>query len=142
MKIIFCILVCVFFFCCNCYSQNCITEKKEAGSFPIISLTTATKIYTDTDDDWLIQKVALILQTDIEKITGEKPTIIHQLSATDKNIIIIGSIDKSSLIDQLVANKKINILNTKNTWEAYQIQIVSNPLKGIIKIIFLILAVT
>ena len=113
MKIFFCILVGLFFFFCSSSSQNFITEKKEAGSFPVLSLTTATKIYTD-DDDWLIQKTAALFQTDVEKVTGKKPTIIHQFSAADKNIIIIGSIDNSSLINQLVANKKINILNTKN----------------------------
>ena len=131
MKIFFCILVSIFIFCCNCYSQNFITAKKEGGSFPIVSITTATKIYTDTDDDWLVQKSAALLQTDIEKITGKKPTIIHQLSAADKNIIIIGSINNSTIINQLVANKKLNIFNTKNKWEAYQIKIVSNPIKGI-----------
>ena len=131
MKIFFCILVSVFIFCCNCYSQNFITAKKKGGSFPIVSITTATKIYTDTDDDWLVQKSAALLQTDIEKITGKKPTIIHQLSAADKNIIIIGSINNSTIINQLVANKKLNIFNTKNKWEAYQIKIVSNPFKGI-----------
>ena len=106
MKIFIYLMICLLFFVFSGYSQNFITDKKEAGSFSIVSLTTATKIYTDIGDDWLIQKAAALLQTDIEKMTGKKPTIIHQLFAADKNIIIIGSIDKSSLINQLVANKK------------------------------------
>ncbi|HEY8689436.1 MAG TPA: glycosyl hydrolase 115 family protein, partial [Chitinophagaceae bacterium] len=130
MKKIISIFILFFSYCLNSFSQNFITDKKEAGSFAIVS-NTATSIYTDANDDWLIQKTAMLFQSDIEKVTGKKTNIIHQLSAADKNIIIIGSIEHSSIIHQFVEEKKININNTKGKWEAFQIQIVNNPFKGI-----------
>jgi hypothetical protein len=130
MKLFYFILIFSYSLCSNCYSQNLISEKNEASSFPLAS-TTAASIYTDVNDNWLIQKIAKLFQTDIEKVTGKKPTILHKLSAPEKNIIIIGSVGHSSFIDQLIADKKLNISNTKGKWEAYQIQIISHPFKGI-----------
>jgi Glycosyl hydrolase family 115/Gylcosyl hydrolase family 115 C-terminal domain len=110
-------------------AQNFITENKETGSFSVVSNNTAT-IFTDENDDWLIQKTATLFQNDIEKITGKKPAILHTLASSGKNIIIIGSIH-SSFIHQLIKENKINTDSLKGKWEAYQIQIIDKPFKGI-----------
>ena len=112
--------------CCNSFCQNIITEKKEPGSFTIVS-GTATKIYVDENDDWLVQKATSLFQSDIEKVTGKKPEIVHTLSA--KNVIIIGSL-KSSVINKLIKEKKLNA-NLENKWETYRIQTISHPANGV-----------
>src|SRR5258708_5417697 len=113
----------------NSHSQNFISEKKEANAFPLVT-NTATSIYTDEKDDWLIQKVAMLFQDDIERVTGKKPAIVHQISS-EKNLIIIGSIGHSYLIDDLIRQKKISNNYLENKWEAYQVQLINAPLKGI-----------
>ena len=124
--------ICTLLYFCvllnNSYSQNFVTEKNEAGAFPIVS-STATKIYVDENDDWLVNKAASLFQSDIEKVTGKTPEIIHSLPSSEKNIIIIGSL-KSSLINHLIQQKKLNA-DLKGKWEAYQIQNISSPIKGI-----------
>ena len=112
----------------NSFSQNFITEKKEASSFPIVSLA-PTKIYADENDDWLVNKAASLFQSDIEKVTGKTPEIIHSLPSSEKNIIIIGSL-KSSLINQLIQQKKLNA-DLKGKWEMYHVQTIAAPFKGI-----------
>lgn len=125
------IFICILFFVCQKnYSQNFITTKYDAGNFPIVSQNT-TSIYTDENDDWLIQKTASLFQNDIERVTGKKPSILHSLSLPAKNIIIIGSIAQSSIVRQLINAKKISDDSLKNEWEAYQIKIIQNPFKGI-----------
>jgi len=109
-------------------AQQLISFKNEAGNFPI-STTSATSIYVDVTDAALVQKAAVLFSSDIEKVSGKKPTIVHKLSS-EKNIIIIGSLN-SSLIKKLVASKKINPATINGKWEAYLIQIVSNPFPGI-----------
>ena len=112
-----------------------ISEKQTANSYAITSPGSNTTIYVDTTDFTLVQKSASFLQEDIERVTGKKPGLIHALPASAKNIIIIGSIEKSSLIQQLIQQKKINVDKIKNKWEAWQIQTVTNPFKGIEKCI-------
>ncbi|HZW64496.1 MAG TPA: glycosyl hydrolase 115 family protein [Hanamia sp.] len=124
----------VFLFCIfisqNLFAQNFIANKNEKGSFPIVG-NTATSIYTDKNDDWLIQKAASLFQKDVEMVTGKKPEILTASPLQANDIIIIGSINGSDLIQQLIQSKKINVDSIKNKWEAYQIQIVKNPFKGI-----------
>lgn len=52
-------------------------------------------------------------------------------SGPTKNAIIVGTIGKSKLIDDLVTRKKIDVKETKGKWEAFQSQIVSKPFPGI-----------
>ncbi len=120
-----------FLFFSKIYSQKFINEKREAGSFPLVSGLTATSIYTDEKDHWLVTKAATLFQNDIEMVTGKKRHIIHNVPSSASNVIIIGSLDKSTLIKQLVDQKKLQIESIKGKWEGYTIQVVSNPFKGI-----------
>jgi hypothetical protein len=121
-----------FLFLLKSYSQNFVIDKKGVDNFPIVS-NTSTVIYTDENDDWLIQKSASLFQNDIEKVSGKKPQIIHSIFPQTTNIIIIGSINNSKLIQLLIQSKGINVDSIKNKWEAYQIQIVDKPFNGIDK---------
>src|SRR5215217_4197906 len=111
-------------------AQQIISEKKVAGSFTIAAPGQVSTILHDEDDEVLIQKTATILQKDIEAVTGKKPGIASSITKA-KNVLIIGTIAKSKFIRQLIHEKKLNFLNLQNKWEAYQVQIVKSPFKGI-----------
>src|SRR6185312_2734112 len=113
-------------------AQNFISDKNENGNFPIVSQT-ATPIYTDKNDNWLVQKAVSLFQNDIEMVSDKKPETSNELPLEAKDVIIIGSIKGSKLIQQLIQSKKIKVDSIKNKWEAYQIQIIKNPFKGIEK---------
>jgi len=86
-----------------------------------------TSIYVDESDEVLVQKSAELLKQDIFNVTGKKPDIIHRILSPKKSVIIIGSLEKSSWIKQLVQAKKINPLTIMNKWEAYQILSLQKP---------------
>ncbi|MGN6542964.1 MAG: glycosyl hydrolase 115 family protein [Ginsengibacter sp.] len=129
MKRLF-ILCSIIFLTKNLCAQNFISDKNENGNFPIVSKA-ATPIYTDKNDDWLVQKAVSFFQNDVEMVSSKKPKTSAALPSKAKDVIIVGSIKGSDLIQQLIQSKKINIDSIKNKWEAYQIQIVRNPFKGI-----------
>jgi len=64
-------------------------------------------------------------------VTGKKPELLNKLPASQKNIIVIGSIDKSPLIGQLITEKKLDVTGIKGKWEAFTLQVVQHPFKGI-----------
>jgi Glycosyl hydrolase family 115/Gylcosyl hydrolase family 115 C-terminal domain/S-layer like family, C-terminal region/Glycosyl hydrolase family 67 N-terminus len=111
----------------NSVAQSIIAEKNSATSFFLDNTT----ICVDTDDYAVIQIAAGLLQKDIESVTGKKPLLSANVTSSAKNIIIIGSIENSSLVKQLIQQKKINTSSLKGKWEGYQIQTISNPYKGI-----------
>jgi len=132
-------------FSCTLHSQDLITEKKEAGAFPIVtgsaattSGSRATAIYVDAADHWLVQRAAALLQQDIMSVTGQRPELLHKLPASAQNLIIIGSLDKSSLIGRIRADIPAKSTRTRNIgdslqgkWEAFSIQSTDHPIKGI-----------
>ncbi len=110
-----------------------VSDKKTPTSFAIVSSTEAIPILVDEQDHWLLQKAASFLQADMESVTGRQPKIIHKASSSTKHCILIGSIDQSALIAELIRNKKIQIDSLTGKWEAGLTQIVNNPFPGIEK---------
>ncbi len=113
----------------NLHGQNIISDKPLTNAFAIISKNKTASIVYDTNDDSLIQKAAQLFQHDIEMVSGQKPQLSSSLPSQD--IILIGSIGKSSFIQQLLKEKKLNVDKLKNKWEAYQIETVKSPFKGV-----------
>src|ERR1700750_3071930 len=122
MKKVFCLSISFLLLRTVIHSQNFITEKNEAGSVPIVTSSQATSIYVDPTDDWLVHKAASLLQNDIEMVTGKKPGIVTSLPASAKNIIIIGTINGSSTIDDLIKAKKLTVEKIRDEWEAFTLQ--------------------
>ena len=108
-------------------AQSIIADKASVNSF---SLSKAV-IYIDKSDYPVVQKSAELLQKDIEMVTGKKPALVFELPLLTEDIIVIGSIEKSQAIGELIKNNKINISKIKNQWEGYQLQTISNPFKGV-----------
>lgn len=75
--------------------------------------------------------------TDIESITGHKPTITNFTSTSTHSVvssstpIIIGTLGHSSLIDAVVNNTKLDVTSVNGVWETFHAQDVQNPLPGI-----------
>ncbi len=88
-------------------------------------------IIIDSNDFPGVKRAANNLQSDIEKVTGKKPSLVHSTEAISASAILIGTLGNSQLIDALVAAKKIDITKIQNQWDAYQIQVVDKPLPNI-----------
>lgn len=118
-------------------AQNFIVETIQPDAFAIVANNTKATICTDKNDDWLVQKSAFFLQSDIEKITGKQLGLINSITATDNNLIIVGT-TQSAFIQQLIKSKKLIITDIINKWESYKIVVVDKPFKGIEKALVII----
>jgi hypothetical protein len=111
-------------------AQTIITEKKAPGVFPIVTSRETTNIIFDDKDDSLIHITAQLLAQDVELVSGKKPVISTSFNGA-KHVIVIGSIGRSKLIQQLIKEKKLNSSKLEHKWEAYQIQVIKAPFKGV-----------
>src|ERR1700722_14706728 len=103
-KLITAVLIC--FSSIRLLAQDIIVrDKYDSGFFPIVSVLHATSIYVDLKDHWLVHRSAQLLQQDIQMLTGFKPEIISSLPLSADNIIIIGSLDSSEIINRLSSEK-------------------------------------
>jgi hypothetical protein len=108
-----------------------ISVNREEGRFPLSTSGKSAPLYISSEDYSGVIKVAKLFQTDIEKVTDSKPEIFVDETPNSKEIIIIGTIGKSKIIDELVKNKKIDVEDISGKWETFLLQIVENPMPSV-----------
>lgn len=110
-----------------------ITVSATAGSnaFPLVANNTAASIIVDNNDAQVVKIVAQAFSGDIKLLTGVTPLI---KSAVDNSYpVIVGTLGKSALIDELAASGKINKTRLEGKWETFCISVVDNPITGVTK---------
>ncbi len=107
-----------------------VVNKSSDKNFPIASNgKVASMLISDADYDG-VKRVVGHLQTDIFKVTDNKPNIMMNTSSSEEYVIIIGTLGKSPIIDQLAKNGKISTKDLSGKWEKFITQIVENPIPG------------
>ena len=108
-----------------------VSEKPSPGTFPLMGEQAAAVIYTEKADATVINIAATALKNDIKLVTGLAPEINTNGKPGSPFSILIGTIGKSSLIDELLRRNKLSIAEIKDKWETFSISIVENPHPGI-----------
>src|ERR1700761_7007794 len=121
------VLVFCIFFAAKGYAQKMVTERYAAGAFPLAGTT----ICVDDSDYSLVKRAASFFQQDIRLVTNKRPAVSNSVSSPAKNIIVVGSVDKSRFIRQLISGGKLSVGGLEGEWEAYQVQVVHRPFAGV-----------
>jgi hypothetical protein len=104
---------------------------REEGNFCIATRRAMVSILSDTGDYKGVTRAVGDLQSDLQRVTGRKPCIITSEEGAGKRLIITGTIGRSTVIDRLVKDGKINPDQVINRWEAFLMQVVQKPLPGV-----------
>jgi len=87
------------------------------GSFPIAQARTCAAIYVDASDYAGVIRAASDLQADIARVTGCTPALVHDPARLPAHTIVIGSLDKSPLVERFADTSAI-----AGKWESFLIQ--------------------
>lgn len=101
----------------------------EGSGFVWIQQGKAYPILIDPQEDKGVVRAVVNLQTDAGKVTGVTPEMIN--SASGRRMLIVGSIENSSWIKQLLQSGKINAADLQGKREKYILQTVKNPIDGV-----------
>ncbi len=102
-----------------------------AGAFVLAAGGSVPSIYVDTNDFWGVTRAAGDLQTDVERVTGVRPVFNQDNEHPGATPIIIGTLGRSRLIDQLARSGAIASGGISGKWESYLIQVVQHPFPGV-----------
>lgn len=102
-----------------------------AGGFPLAHNHVTAKLYVDPGDWWGVIHAAHDLQSDLESVTGNAPALLDTEGPPSGDAVLIGTIGKSRVIDQLIRERKIDVSSIRGKWEASLTQVVDHPLPGI-----------
>ncbi|MFR4272912.1 MAG: glycosyl hydrolase 115 family protein [Bacteroides thetaiotaomicron] len=109
--------------------ENAIQSKY---AFPLVTSKAKAVVVYDTDDYLVVRKTAELFVSDVESVTGQQLRLTDKLKG-DKEIIIVGTVEKNRLIRQLAEKGKLDISSLEGTWERFLIQTVSRPFPGVSK---------
>ena len=103
------------------------------GSFPLVQTGVAAPVLIDPADWAGVLRAARDLQADVNRVTGLTPALVTawNAAAASRDVVIIGTIGKSPLIDRLVRDKKLDVSSIAGKWESFFLQTVSDPLPGV-----------
>ena len=119
-------------------SQSYITTAKSDDSFTLSESGKTVPIVVSNDEYPGVIRIAGFVQEDLRKVTNSKPDlVVGELPATNE-IIVVGTLGKSSWIDELVRQHKIDVSNLAGKWEASVTEVVSQPFPGVEKALVIV----
>ncbi|HAJ98714.1 MAG TPA: hypothetical protein DCM62_01680, partial [Bacteroidales bacterium] len=86
-----------------------ISERKIPNGFILAEAGQVAAILIAEDDHPGLTRVAGYFQNDLYNVTGYRPELFVGSVSGRQNVVIVGTIGKSSIIDQLAASGKINV---------------------------------
>ncbi|KAI0324107.1 hypothetical protein GY45DRAFT_1331893 [Cubamyces sp. BRFM 1775] len=119
--------------------ETCVAFKSAPSTFPIVNNRKATPILLSPDEWPGVQRAATDFADDIQRVTGVKPSLRNVTASQNQasfasfgtSAIIIGTLGKSALIDEVVNRTKLDVSSIQGKWEAFMAKEVANPLPGI-----------
>jgi hypothetical protein len=113
-----------------------ITFDQSHGGFLLADASTAPVIVV-SDDEWTgVKRAAGDLARDVGLVVGVNGTVQtfstgNTTALSSSPLIIAGTHQHSELVTSLVQQGKIDTTRIQGQWEAYQIQMVANPMEGV-----------
>ena len=108
-----------------------VTNTGGAGSFPLVQGQQAATLYVDSADWPGVIRAVGDLAADVERVTSMRPAISGDNKGLARNMVIVGTVGKSPIIDQLIRTKKIDASGITGKWESFFLQTVADPLPGV-----------
>lgn len=103
---------------------------KITGDFTLVINGKAATVYTSASDWPGVLRAAHDLQADVQRVTNIQPVFSTE-KPTGNEVVIIGTLGKSPLIDQLVQQQKLNVKGVAGKWETFVRQVVEQPMPGV-----------
>lgn len=111
-----------------------ISYKNSRGSFSLSAHGKSAPLYISPNDYPGVIRALKDLQTDITNVTKAQPRFSKgNITATGDDLVLVGTVGKSALIDKLIKSGKLNVDGIADKWESFIIQTINNPIPGVAK---------
>ncbi len=108
-----------------------VSFERGATGVALVRAGHAAALYVDPLDYPGVLRAAADLQGDIARVGAVRPALNRSGAAAGADVVLIGTLGKSALIDRLVASGKLDVAAIKGKWEGYLVQTLVRPLPGV-----------
>jgi len=127
-----CLLATLSEFRAPVFAGDYISAKPAAGYFPLVSDQASADIFV-ADDDWKVARIAAgDLAFDVERVTGRKPAVKQAIEGLSENVVLVGTLGRSPVIDRLIKEGRLDVRDVQGQWESFVIATVAGPLPGVL----------
>jgi hypothetical protein len=99
--------------------------------FGIIANGQPVGVLIDAEADSAVRHVADSFAADLERVSGKAAARPTAGQAANGPLVIIGVLGASPMIDQLVADGRLDVSDLQGEWEAYRQVVVDRPMPGV-----------
>ena len=120
----------LFLFYSTSLAQNrpsYISVDKDANVFTLSSQGSSAPLYVCSKDFSGVHKILDLFQKDIAAVSDAEPEISFNKIPSAKEIVVVGTVGKSTIIDDLIKEKKLDVSSIEGKWETFLIQTIENP---------------
>ncbi|KAG7441243.1 uncharacterized protein BT62DRAFT_1046282 [Guyanagaster necrorhizus] len=110
---------------------KCVATESSPSTFAVVQQGQASTILLSADEWQGVQLAASDLSSDIEKVTSVRPTVANFSDHSPDHAVIVGTLGKSTLIEQVVNTTALNVSGIEGQWESYMTAIVDKPISGV-----------
>jgi len=101
------------------------------GDFTLAEPTRVSDIVVSADDSRVVQIAAENLAEDVQRVTGKKPVVRNDVNSLQGYAVFAGTVGKSSFVDSLVSQGKLDVTQLRGQWESFLITTVASPVPGV-----------
>jgi hypothetical protein len=111
--------------------KRIVSFQPESGAFALAVTRKAAPVLTDGNDWPGVLRASGDFRKDIATVTGATPDDVSSISGPVPYAILVGTLGRSTLIDKLATDGKIDVSAIKGKWEAGLVVVVDHPLKNV-----------
>src|SRR6478736_5437278 len=108
-----------------------VTSQKKSGGLTLSTSGKSTPLYASNSDFPGVLRALKNLKADIALVTDAEPQLIIDQKPVEREVVIVGTLGKNPLVDQLIQNKKIDVSSINGKWEDFLIQTVEKPFPNV-----------
>lgn len=112
-------------------SDDYISTRPGHGRFPLVADGVAATLVVSSSDHPGVIRVVNDLQADIERVTDVRPDVSIDDVPADTDVVLVGTIGRSPLIDSLVEAGRLDVSGIEGKWETSLEQVVERPMRGV-----------
>ena len=108
-----------------------VQKTPDPHGFRLVEGGACASLYADATDYAGVLRAMRDLQQDLQRVSGCTAQIAATPRTASGEIVVIGIIGKSPLIDRLIRSRKIDVEEIRGKWESTLVQVVEHPLPGV-----------
>ncbi|MCC9136679.1 glycosyl hydrolase 115 family protein [Pontibacter silvestris] len=113
-------------------STSYITSTKGKDYFALSAAGKSAHMFISSDDYPGVIRALKDLKADVNRVTKAEPKLyIDKKAPKLKEMVLVGTLGKSPVIDKLVKSKKLDVSGVAGKWETYLVQVVKKPMPGV-----------